>query len=211
MARSAKRLMVAALVVWVTGLAGAQLSSGAEFHSSSSHTILDGSQIGEDVFTFNAGTLKCKSISSTGTTSSATTSSISLSPTLSECTAFGFVSSPVHMNKCVFQYVIFFQQDYENIICPEGKVIEVTAFNCLLTIGSQSNLTTWTATIIGHTPTRLMKLALSIAGISYTQHSKSFPGCSSNETKPRTDGTHKGEVTVTGTNTTGEQVDLWYE
>jgi hypothetical protein len=215
MKRIIKALNMTVIAACGIGLLVAAPSSGTEFHSSVAHTILSGSQIGEDVFTFNAGTVKCKSATYSGTRSTSTTTTIRLAPSYSECTAFGFVGATVHMNKCEYDYVTKYILDQSvswiDIVCPESKVIEVTAFNCALTIGPQKERTTFTPTVIGSTPSRLLKLALKITGIAYVQHSKSFPGCSSNETKPRTEGSYQAEVTVSGTNTEGSKVDLWHE
>lgn len=77
-----------------------------------------------------------------------------------------------------------------------------------VTVFPQPGLTTWAGVIVGSTPSRLVKIALKLAGIGYTQHSKAFPGCSNGKF---TNGAYTAETTVTGTDTSGNQVDFWLE
>jgi hypothetical protein len=177
----------------------------AGYHSETSHTLIQGSQIGETTFTVNAGTIRCNSVTYSGTLSTQTSESIAGEPKYAECTAFGFISSPVDANGCT---TVFTTQPafIDHRICHSAPVT-VTAFNCWVTIGSQ---TVGGNTMVneGAGSSRDLRFTINASGITYTQHSKSFPGCANGTF---TNGKQTASATLRGFNTSGGQVGIWKE
>jgi hypothetical protein len=192
---------VVAFVVALLAVTAAPAS--ASFHSETAHTVWSGTQVAEDVVTFNAGTWKCKEKSFSGTTSAATSSTLNLTPSVSECTAFGFVNAAHDINGCEFQY---HDTKTMSLVCPEGKSLVITAFNCWITLSPQSGLTGVTYTNVGSGKSRDITISQSTSGIKYTQTSKSFPGCTNGTFS---NGTIAGEYTLRGFNTESSQVGVW--
>jgi hypothetical protein len=201
-----------ALVAVMAMAAFSAATASAEFHSVEEHTIIDGEQPAtvNDVFTVNAGTVTCNTATYTGTTTTKTTSEITVTPTYSGCTAFGFVNATVDVNNCHYTFTTT-TTDRLHIVCPTAP-ITVTAFNCWVTVGSQtaSGVTykntpeehaAWTAST-----TRDVDVTANITGLTYTQHSKSFPGCTNGTF---TNGSYKGGATVKGTDTKEKQISIW--
>ena len=206
MIRKFKTLGLAFVAVLAFGALSASAASAAGFHSEVSHTILDGAQpvAEDDVRTVNAGTTKCTSITYVGTMSAATTESFTLTPAHSGCTAFGFINAPIDTNGCTYTFNA--SNDDMIVTCPEGKTITITAFNCHVSIGSQTIGSGISFHTGGSGKTRDITLTLNLSGTKYTQASKSFPGCTNGTFS---NGTYKGSITITGTNTAGEQVGIW--
>jgi hypothetical protein len=185
----------------------------AEFHSEAAHTILDGEQqpFTDDVFTVNAGTVTCGFATYSGTTSSATTAEVTLTPSFELCTAFGFLNTTVDVPKginggCDYRYTPTSAISRLHIVCGNNETITVTAFNCWVTIGSQT-----TAGIVydngGSGSFREISITSNITGLTYTQHSKQFPGCTNGTF---TNGKFVGSTRLLGTNTTFESVGVWH-
>jgi len=206
MTRKLKALGLAFVAVLAFGALSATAASAASFHSEVEHTIIDGAQpvAEDDVFTVNAGTVKCTSATYTGTQSTATNETVTVTPSYSGCTAFGFVNAPIDVNGCTYTFNA--ANDDLIITCPEGKTITVTAFNCHVDVGSQTIGTGISYHNGGSGKTRDVTATANLSGLTYTQTSKTFPGCTNGTF---TNGTYKGSGTVTGTNTAGEQIGIW--
>jgi len=197
------------MFVALLALAGFSSSAmAAEFHSETAHTIISGEQPAgtNDVFTVNAGKVTCNSATYSGTTSAATTSEIEVEPKYSECTAFGFVSTTIDVEGCKYKFTPATSTPQLHIICPAGKTLHVTAFNCWVKIGSQT-LSGITYDNSGSGTSRDVTATANVSGITYTQESKSFPGCTNGTF---TNGTYVGAGTVKGANTSGTQVGVFY-
>jgi hypothetical protein len=209
-------------LMFVALLALAGFSSSAmatEFHSETAHTIIKGEQPegSNDVFTVNAGKVTCTSATYAGTTSAVTTPEVTVTPTYTGCTAFGFVNTTIDVpggnvaaganGGCDYRFTPSTASSQLHIICGAGEVINVTAFNCWVTIGSQTTGGI-TYTNSGAGTARDVTVNANISGIVYTQHSKSFPGCSNGTFS---NGTYVGKGTVKGQTTTGAAVGIWHE
>jgi hypothetical protein len=159
---------------------------------------LTGSQVGSNVFTFKAGTVKCSSISYSGTLEEQSTT-IELAPSYSECTAFGFVNTTIDVNGCKYKATVTSKVAADSfsgtvdVVCPETKKIAITAFNCEVTFGSQTGWSTSFTDTTAASPKKDVDISVSATGTSYTQTSKSFPGCTNGSF---TDGKYSGETTV---------------
>jgi hypothetical protein len=181
-----------------------------ELHSEVSHTILSGSQIGETTFTFNAGSVKCKQATNEGTTETATLITFKITIHFNECTAFGFVNSKVDATPCwiLVHLRIILPKIKPTWECEPIEPMAVTAFNCEVTVPAQELNGSAELVNSGSGKSRDVRLNLSITGMHYIQHSKSFPGCTSGTF---TNGTLAQSVTLKGSNTAGEQVGIWNE
>jgi hypothetical protein len=218
MNRKLKALGAALMAVLAFSAVAVSTASAWEFHGEAAHTVLTGNQVGEDVFTVNAGTVRCKSATYSGTNSVATTTTQTVSPTYKECTAFGFVSTAIDTNGCAYEFHAVgtgTPSDFTGtttIVCSSGQPIVVTAFNCEVTVPAQHIKG---GSVVfkneGAGKTRDVLTEVNLSGIEYIQHSKSFPGCTSNETKPFTNGTYTGKATIRGLNTEGAQIGVWVD
>jgi hypothetical protein len=208
--------------VALLALAGfSSMVMAAEFHSETAHTTISGEQPAEtnDVFTVKAGTVTCKSATYAGTTTSATTSEITVTPTYTECTAFGFVGATIDVpggNKpaganggCDYRFTPSTATSQLHIVCGAGEFITVTTFNCDVHVGSQT-ATGITYTNAGSGNGRDVTVNANITGLTYTQTNTSFPFCTGGA-GTFTDGKYVGKGTVFGKNTAGEAVGVWHE
>jgi hypothetical protein len=216
MNRKLKALGLSLVAVFALSAMMAVAASAAEFKSEVSHTSLSGSQLGTDVFTTNAGTVKCNEATYAGTSAEQNSTKASVTPTYTECTAFGFVNTKIDTNGCEYQFTTG-SPNSVHIVCPAGQSIVVTAFNCEVTVPAQTISGGITFDNEGSGKTMDVRVTVSLTGITYIQHSKSFPGCKTEGTAGAGatslfhDGTYTGEATVTATNTAGEHVSITVE
>jgi hypothetical protein len=208
-----ERVSIACVAIAVAAISIGQLSistaGAAEYHSEASHTLLVGEQVGEGVMTFKAGTVKCNSITYTGTASSTTYSTEELTPTFKECTAFGFVSTSVHPDECNTPIQFSYQNGPTSGSVSIPCSIVVTAFSCYVKIITQLITAVMSRTNNGSGANRRVRHKKAIKSkLKYRQESKSFPGCTNGEF---TDGSWEEEFETRGTNTSGEAVGIWVE
>jgi hypothetical protein len=207
MNRKLKALALALAAVMAMA-AFASSASAAEFHSEVEHTEIKGEMEGTDVFTTNAGTVKCTTATYTGTTSAFTTKEITVTPTYGGCTAFGFVNTPIDTNNCHYTFTPNpGTPPVLHISCPVAP-ITVTAFNCWITVGSQTVNSGIEYTNNGVGATRDVTVDVNISGLTYTQHPKNFPECAKGTFS---NGAYSGLATVKGSNTAGTQVGIWWQ
>lgn len=179
----------------------------AEFHSEAAHTTIAGGQpvFENTVFTFKAGTVSCNQVSYSGTTSTATTSSIPIEPKYEFCNAFGFVSTKVDV-ECEYSFTSSnFSQLH--IYCGPTDNIIITAFNCHVEIDSQT-ASGITYDNDGLGAGRNIRLTANVSGLRYEQRAKQFPGCTNGHF---TDGKLVGSVILKGSNTAGNSVGIWHQ
>jgi hypothetical protein len=203
MTRKLKALGLVFVAVLALGALSATAASAASFHYEQTHTMITGGQPhGEDdIWTVNAGTVKCQSSYYTGTTSSATTETFTVTPEYGLCSAFGFINVPIDVNGCTYTFNV---SGFFNISCLSGE-ITVTAFNCHVKIGTQTFLG-GSYDNSGSGKSRDVTATLKLSGLKYTQESKSFPGCTKGSF---INGTFSSSATFVGTNTFGEQIGIW--
>lgn len=210
MSRSLKILIliVVSLVTYSVAAVGA---SGQAFHfgsDHSAHVVLKGAQhAGEDVFSTEAGSFRCKTITYSGTVNEADTATteFSVTPAFSSCIGLGFINIPIHVNGCQYKFTAITKEgsNYEgkvDIVCG-AKPIEFTVPGCTVTVGSQNGLGKVTFTNVGSGTTREVTIDLNLTGIHYVQHDAGIT-CSNGT---RTNGTYVGALLVTGQNTSGTQ------
>jgi hypothetical protein len=205
MSRQIRSLSAMALLV-LAAMSLPHVAGAVEFHSEAGHALYAGTQIGETVLTVNAGTLRCAELTTSSTTTEATNTTLrSGTATFSECKAFGFVSATADLNGCEFEANADTNKvNVVNCVTPAA----FTAFNCWVTINNQTGLGSTEYTNAGSGSGRYLIGHANLTGLKYTQHSKSFPGCTSGTFE---DGTLVGEGTLKAKNTLGEQVGIWKE
>lgn len=218
MSRNIKALGIALVAAFAMS---AVVASGAsaqafKFKSEGTPTKLTGTQhAGNDVFVTDAGSVSCSEANYSGEQVGTEVSEVTVTPSYSGCTAFGFVNVPIHVNGCQYKFTAITKEgaNFEgavDIVCPAGKVIEVTAPLCTVTIGSQNNLKKVTYTNVGSGTTREVTVDVAITGITYVEHRSSiFSPCPSN-TVTKTNGTYNGAGLVTGSNA-GVHRGIWVE
>jgi len=200
-----KPRILGALLLVMVGMSVSAAPASAEFFSAVEHTTFDGTQVGSDLFAFNAGGVTCAKITYTGTQTGKTATSLSLTPSYAECNAFGFPGTTIDVNGCqmIMRSAI---PNTVDLSCP-SKPIEVTGPNCTLTIPSQSAASTSNVfKTEGVSPNRDVKLELTLVNLRYTQVGKGATPCTSGTF---TNGSYTGAATVTGTDTVGSKVDFY--
>ncbi|HEX7280183.1 MAG TPA: hypothetical protein VF255_11250 [Solirubrobacterales bacterium] len=214
MIRNIKALGLTVFAVIAMGtLSAATASAEKLFHAEVGHPELRAEQhAGEGTLGVNAGTVRCSHVTYSGTQTTATAATLTMGPAYTGCKAFGFVNTTIDVNGCGYEFSITgtpvsgAAPGAVTIECPLSHFITVTAFNCWVTVGPQTRPTGVTYTNLGAGKTRDVTIDVNLTGLTYTQHSKSFPGCTNGTF---TNGTYVGATTVRGFNTTNEQIGVW--
>jgi hypothetical protein len=204
MNRKFKALGLALIAVFAMTALSAATASAEQWHAGA-HGTVKGINVGEETFTTNAGTVKCKVAEYNGTVASTTVSNQSVKPTYKECTAFGFVNTTIDVGSCEYEFTTPIKTTSTIHIKNCATPIRVTAFNCEVTVGNQNNLAhiQWHQ-IAGSIP-HAIQGTVTASGITYTQHSKSFPGCTNGTFS---NGTYTGTNQVKAFTTAGVQTSL---
>lgn len=114
---------------------GAATSQASTFTASSYPATLSATSAkGNEVIKTEAGNVECAG-SFSGTLSEAS-ETVEITPTFTECSAFGFLEATVHMNGCKFKWH-FNSMDIE---CPGTNKIEISALTCRIHIGTQTGV-----------------------------------------------------------------------
>ena len=213
MNRKLKALGLALVAVFALSAMSAATASAELFHAGAHGTVI-GQNVGEEEFTTAAGTVKCKSATYTGTSATSTPGSQIVTPAYKECTAFGFVNTTIDVGTCQYRFntPVGTTSTIDIINCGANGVV-VTAFNCEVTVPNQNGLSHVTWENVGGSSPHHIRANVTISGITYIQHSKSFPGCSTAGTNGVAtslyhNGTVHGTATAKAFNTSGIQVSL---
>ena len=157
-----------------------------------------------------AGSAECKSVTFAGTVASSSASSITATPSFSECTCLGVLCT-ADVNECDYLLKIDAESlGTVDIACPAGKEITLTASKCTIHIPPQTGVGTISYQEIGTGTTREIELGLNLAGIHYAHTEGTGIGkCS---TGTGTNGTLAGTATMTGEGDPGSgHVGAWAE
>jgi hypothetical protein len=98
--------------------------------------------LGNSVLTTEGGTMECKTHYEASLAEAS--SSLAVTFSISDCRAFGFVSGTVVTNGCHHLFTTpskvgnHVWTSTEHLVCPSGKVLEISASNCKLTLGPQT-------------------------------------------------------------------------
>jgi hypothetical protein len=206
-------LAVVALVAMTAVAASA--ASAAEFHAENEPVIYEGSQVTQHVFKVTTGLVRCNVATFKGTNSSKTTTTTTLEPTYTGCTAFG-VKATVAVNGCKY---VFHSEAGEtspypvkaDVECPAGKKIVVTPVGiaCIVEVGNQTGLTGITLTNVGAGTTREINAGIAVVSqIKYDEVGLECVGKAGETT-----GTYEGTANIKGYNDAagvkGEQQGIW--
>jgi hypothetical protein len=142
MIRNLKALGLALVAVLaITAVSASAAQAAHRFTSESSVTFLKGEQKTENVFTTNGGTVRCTTARfESGELKGTELSSVTVHPTYSGCTAFGFIGATVNTEGC--NYIIDAAGEGEmgtsTIECEAGHEIVVTAGTCTVKVPAQT-------------------------------------------------------------------------
>jgi len=180
-----------------------------ELTSESSPVTLTGKQVGAgDVSSFTAGTVKCKEINYTATTSTPTTT-VSVTPSFpaktvggeQNCTSFGFPGE-VDTNGCTYLFHIgTATAGTMDVVCSAGKEITVTSSSggtskCVVHVPAQTGLGTITYKNVGTLATKEVELEVALSSIKYSHtEGTGFGKCT---TGSATTGSYTGKALITG-------------
>jgi hypothetical protein len=200
-------LALVAMLAMSAVVASAASATAFSFKAEKVPTQLTGKQHnGNDIFTTDAGKVECTEATYAGEQKVTPTNEVLVTPTYSGCTAFGFANTPIDVNGCQYRFTTVTKEsgNFEgsaDIVCPAGKVIEVTAFGCTVTIGSQTGLKKVTYTNVGAGTTREVTVDVNLTGIVYVEDPGFFNTCANNKVTT-SNGTYVGAGLVTGENPT---------
>jgi len=184
MTRKFKSLGLVLAAVFAMSAIGASAASAAEFHSAGAPTTITGTQSTSHVFTTSAGTVTCKTATFSGTQSTQTATTVQLTPTYKECTAFGFINVPIDVNGCSYTFT---SHGATTVDCAAGKAFEITVPGCTTKVGPQTFAKGMEYTTVGSTPSRSITSHTNVTEIEYNE-------CGT----VRKNGTYKGDTSIKG-------------
>lgn len=191
----------------------ASATGGGHFVSDTTHTTIVGTESGTHrlhlISIGSEGEIGCEKASYHGTAVNETEPSISITPTYENCyTTPEGTKFPVTPNGCTYVFTVAAgttnqTEQTVHLSCPEGKAIEIHHPNCTITVaGPQTveNAVTYT------TVTENGKHALTLH--VHARFKSQYHGGICVFLGTNHEGELKGSVTVKGTNTSGEQVNI---
>lgn len=183
-----------------------------EVSSEATPTILSGKKSGEkETFGTAVGSSSCKGATYLGEMVGTEVAELSLTPTYSECNIVG-VAATFDVNGCSYNFEPVAKSNFEasvDLVCPAGKQMEITSTPCKITIPPQEDLQTVTFANVGSGATRELSVSLNLANIAYEEHKSGILPCTS--TVPKTNGTYKGSILITGATGGGSHRGIWIE
>jgi hypothetical protein len=196
MTRQLRVLGLALLAVLATSAVIASAAQAVpQFTASSYPATATGSNTkGSESFTTEAGTVQCDSHFQGSL--SAASSTFTVTPTYTNCEAFGFLDATVNMEGCSYIFhatekvTTDHYRSHVTVECPSGKSIKITAGTCKAEVKAQGNLTTLTTTNSGGSVTAMP----SVTNIAMTVTQDGF-GCPFSGTGAKT-GAYHGHVVM---------------
>jgi hypothetical protein len=210
MIRNLKVLGLALVAVCAMSAVAASMASADTFNSVGGVAVsLTGKQTGTgDVFTTTAGTVKCKEVTYTGTSTSGVTTVTGVPSYPAKtaggeqnCTGFGFPAE-INTNGCKYLFHIGAATTGTlDVVCEAGKEITVTATSgatvkCIVHVPAQTGLGTITYKNTGSGTTQEVEIEANVSGLKYKHTAGSGLGaCTTGEASA---GTYVGKAIVTG-------------
>lgn len=197
-----RKLIPLLLIAVALVAAFASAAQASTFTAEKYPATIEGTQVGQHVFSIENGlTVKCEKATFHGTLSAASTT-ITMSPTYTVCTAFGFLNATVNFNGC--KYLFHAGEEVAadkhagsvDIVCPAGGFIAISASTCETQIPPQTGLNT--NNIENNTSPMDATATGSLTGITYTKTKDGFL-CPFAGTGTKTDGGYAGTATAIGT------------
>jgi hypothetical protein len=216
MIRNLKILVAAAMALVAFGAVGASGAQAAEFHCSVAPCVLtpglDGTAknshhvfIVENEAKTESVSFTCNQITGSAQSSTKTATTVTLKGiSYDTCTVNGSPPVTVDMNGCEYEFT---NANGVNILCPEGKEIEVTVTNCTFKIAGGQKLGGIGYTTIGTEPNREVTISTNVTGIAVTA---SNPCAFINPSQKLIGRYTTGNTIVTGETTGGVMADAWY-
>jgi hypothetical protein len=195
MIRKAKAGGLALLAMFVLGALTASTALAVPQYTASSYpaTVTGSNTKGAETITFDGTAQLCDSHFVSGSLNAAT-STLTITPTYSNCESFGFLNATFNMEGCTYvfhateQVAADVYRHHMDVACPTGKSIKVESGTCRWEIKPQTDRTTVeTTNLAGGALTLLWNVSLSI-----TVTQDGF-GCSLAGTGTR-NGTYHGHV-----------------
>jgi hypothetical protein len=193
MNRNLRALGLGLAAVFAMTAVMASAAQATTFTTSAASGTLTGAQTTDQVFTFDAGTARCKGFSQATSFSKTSFTSFDVIPAYSGCSAFGFTSATVSTGKCTYEYKGTTEgKATVDIVCSSGE-ITVSTTGCVVHIPAQTGLSHVKFTNGAGDVDQNM----TITGIKYTQTA----GCAGGAVT-KTNGTLTGESTIKATSGT---------
>jgi hypothetical protein len=193
-----KRLGLVVLALLALSMTVASSASADSFTASKYPTSVTATSAkGNDVLKTEGGNLECSTHWSG--TLSALSSSITITPSYTECKAFGFASATVAMG-CDF---VLYPNGITDIECSASNKIIITASTCEVQIGTQTGLSKVELT----NGSGDIDAKVNLSGIKYNV-TKDGAGCPFAGTGEKTGGTYTQTSSMTVSSTNGASVDF---
>jgi hypothetical protein len=217
MNRNLKVLGLALVAILAMSAMVASAASAASFTSSQATTTIKGEQVTANTFTVNGQSVTCGITKFHGHTSATQVASVTVTPTYTECKAFGFLEAKVtgfghygEANKC--DYVLY-ATGKADLVCPAGTDITIDGGTCVVHIKPQTNLGTITYTTGTREGVHDLTLDINLTGIhAVTTGGFLCPLGGSGHTTTFTNATLTGSATAWGEDpVTGKPVGITHD
>ncbi|HYG96180.1 MAG TPA: hypothetical protein VD741_03640 [Solirubrobacterales bacterium] len=196
-----KTLGIALVAVLAMSAVVASAASATNFTASTYPTSATAtSPLGNDDFSTEAGSVECKGHFLVGPLTAAAPT-VTVTPTYSECEAFGFLNATVNMNGCDYTFNV---NESVTVDCPAGKSIVIVAGTCETTIGAQGPLNT--VDLANNTETSISAKA-NVTGIAYTV-TKDGIGCPFSGTGAKTGASYTQANAVIASSTNKAKIHI---
>lgn len=208
MTRKLKALGLALVAVFAMSAVAASAASAVEFHGGAEPTKINATGVGNQTLSANGVNVVCSTSSFTSGNVAQTTSSITITPTYSNCKVAGLFTAHVNFTSCDYT---FNASGTVDLGCTtEGDTVDITAtfFGssvCTIKISEGTFAEAATYDNVTEGGKKHVTVTANAKGITYAETGGEC-GIGSG-----TNGTYTGNATVKGQNGAGEQVDVWVE
>jgi hypothetical protein len=203
-------LALVAVLALAATMASSASATNKYFHSNADSTSLTGEQTNVHVFKTTAGELTCEKAHFKGSQVGKTSQEVTINTIeYINCHIIIFgstVAMTVKTNECDYRFTaqktngVNIEAETVHLICPAGKKIQISGAGCTVEVGEQT-LSKVSYSNVGE----MVDVNADVANIVYN-HSGFTCGTGSGN-----NGTYKGNVTVTSTDTAGNPTKTWYE
>jgi hypothetical protein len=200
MIRNAKILGLAIVAALALTAVMASAASATNFTAASYPVKISGTQTESHKFTVGGGTVTCTTATFAGELTAAS-ETLTINPTYSNCTAFGFIGAKVtgfSSTGCDFK---FYAGGATDLLCSSGDVV-IDAGECSVTLSEQKNLTKNTFT---NNATGTVTVGTNVSGIHAVVTSTGFCPIGGGT---YTNATYTGQTLVEGKNSKGVAVAI---
>jgi hypothetical protein len=196
MIRKLKGLGLLLIALSAMGAVGPAAADAAQYTCSHYGCTATGSNTkGSEVFGTEGGKVECDSHFVTHAIGGPT-STLELSPTYTNCEAFGFLEATVNTEGCFYQFHVSGSAPTFNnsvdVVCTTGKSIKIAAGTCRVEVKPQSGLTNVATSNSGSS----VLVKPNVSKIAYTVTQDGFLCPFPKGTGNTSDGTYTGEVTI---------------